>query len=219
MAPIREAVPPLFELVTPIPYVALQQMFNESCAWGPLGYEKALYLDELSDAAIEVIGEHVPKKSSPLSFCPTFVLTGAYRSVRRRRHGLRRQPHRGAMSSTSKLPRPTAHCTRPSATWVRNFWEAMRPHATGRRLRELHGRGRRGPRARLRTATAKYERLARIKAEYDPGNVFHLNANIKPSPHKRRDRSAECDGWRVRCLERQVTALGGGFNRSTQRFG
>ena len=180
VAPIRQAVTPLFELVTPMPFVALQQMFNEFATWGTLGYEKALYLNELSDAAIEVIGEHVPRKTSPLSFCPTFTLSGAYRNAGDGDTAFGGSRAAGYVFNieAAASDQSTYEADR---TWVRNFWDAMRPHATGSggyvnfmveadeyRVRASYGKD-------------KYERLARIKAQYDPDNIFHLNANIKPT--------------------------------------
>jgi len=180
VAPVRAAMPPLFELVTPIPYVALQQMFNESAAWGTLGYEKSLYLDTLSDAAIATIAEHAPKKRSPLSFCPTFTLTGAFHSVRDEDTAFGGSRSAGYIFNIAGHG-PNQELYAADREWVRCFWEAMRPHASGTggyvnfmtdpdeaRVRGVYG-------------DAKYERLSRIKAQYDPDNAFHLNANIGPA--------------------------------------
>jgi hypothetical protein len=179
IAPIRATLTPLFELVTPIPYVALQQMFNASATWGSLGYEKALYLDDLTDAAIAVISEHVPKKSSPLSFVPTFTLDGKYRTVADDDTAF--GGSRAAWFVLNiEAAAPTRELYEADRTWVRNFWEAMRPHARGNGtyvnfLSE-------GEEDRVKASYgAKYARLARIKAQWDPENLFHLNANIKPA--------------------------------------
>ena len=180
VAPIRKAVTPLFELVTPIPFVALQQMFNESAAWGTLGYEKALYLDELSDAAIAVIGEHVPKKSSPLSFCPTFTLSGAYRAPGDADTAFGGSRSAGYVFNIEAAAARSRSVYEADRTWVRNFWDAMRPHATGSGGYVNFMVEADEDRVRASYGEAKYQRLARIKAEYDPENVFHLNANIKP---------------------------------------
>jgi FAD/FMN-containing dehydrogenase len=181
VTPIRRAVTPLFELVTPMPFVALQQMFNESATWGLLGYEKALYLDELSDAAIAVIGEHVPKKSSPLSFCPTFTLNGAYRKPAEADTAFGGSRSAGYVFNIEAAA-PDRESYDADRIWVRNFWDAMRPHATGSGGYVNFMVEADEDRVRASYGAAKYLRLARIKAEYDPGNVFHLNANIKPAP-------------------------------------
>jgi FAD/FMN-containing dehydrogenase len=180
VAPIRAGLPPLFEMVTPIPYVALQQMFNDSAAWGTLGYEKALYLDELSDGAISVIAEHAPRKSSPLSFCPTFFMAGAYSQVTDDDTAFGGSRSAGFVFNIGGHA-PTPELYEADRAWVRSFWDAMRPHASSSGGYVNFQADADEDRVRASYGAEKYARLARIKAEYDPENLFHLNANIRPA--------------------------------------
>lgn len=180
-ATLRAVLPPRsFEFCTPMPFTALQQMFDEADAWGVHCYEKASYLAELTDPAIEVLAGQVARKVSPMSVVHLYTLDGAYCAVDEdaTAFGGGRTPRLGLFvigltADAVGLPTETA--------WVRETHRAMRPHAIGDsgyvnamteddtdRLPAAYG-------------APKYARLAAIKATYDPDNVFHRNTNIAPA--------------------------------------
>jgi FAD/FMN-containing dehydrogenase len=67
--------------------------------------------------------------------------------------------------------------------WARRFWEAMQPFASaGVYVNYLGAEAEEGAeRVRAAYGAAKYERLAGLKAAYDPANLFRLNQNIMPT--------------------------------------
>jgi FAD/FMN-containing dehydrogenase len=180
VAALRQTAPPLFTFDTPIPYTALQQMFDESAPWGIRGYEKAVYLDELSDAAIEVIARHVPRKASPMSFMPVFALGGEYT-----RHAEDDSAFGGRRTTRYVLNiaaiAPTSELLEADRQWVRAFWADLVPHASGVGSYVNFMSEYEQDRIRASYGPEKYDRLSRLKAEYDPDNVFHINANIRPA--------------------------------------
>jgi FAD/FMN-containing dehydrogenase len=180
-ARVRVGMPPLFELVTPIPYTGLQRMFDESASWGLHAYQKALSLDELTDGAVDVFVEHVARKRSPHSLVPVFVLDGAYAAVEDAQTAFGGS-RRARFVVNIEGACPTHEGYEAERAWVREFWEALRPHASNAgsyvNFMNEHEEGR----VRAAYGPAKYDRLTRIKAAYDPGNLFHHNANIKPAP-------------------------------------
>jgi FAD/FMN-containing dehydrogenase len=183
VGPLRNAIRPLFELVTPIPFVALQQMFNHGAPWGSYAYEKALYLDSLSDGAIGVIGEHVPKKTSPMSFAPTFALDGKYCAKADADTAFGGSRSGGFVFNISAQAPPGAReLYQADRTWVRNFWDAMRPLARGSGSYVNFIAEADEDRVKATYGPEKYARLAKVKRRWDPDNAFHLNANIKPAP-------------------------------------
>ncbi|MHA6796633.1 FAD-binding oxidoreductase [Pseudonocardia bannensis] len=176
---IRTAQPPAFEVCTPMPYVALQQMFDEGNAWGLGCYEKSTYLSGFSDDVIAVIAEHLPRKTSPLTQLIFLPLDGAYTEVAESdtAFGGGRTPRLtafilGLVSDLDTLPAERA--------WVRSFWEALQPYAMGAGTYVNAVEPAEGDRVRA-SYGPKYERLAAVKAVYDPDNVFHGNANIRPA--------------------------------------
>jgi FAD/FMN-containing dehydrogenase len=176
---IRGALPPLVEFVTPMPYVAIQQLFDEANAWGMHCYEKSTYLDEITDEAIEDITAHVALRSSPLSVVLFYRLAGAYCEVGEddTAFGGRRTPGYG-MFIVGICPTPELLVA--DRAWVRSCWEAMRPHSPGIGAYVNAIAEQDDDRVRASYGPAKFERLARIKGSYDPGNLFHRNLNIKP---------------------------------------
>ncbi|MGW4766552.1 FAD-binding oxidoreductase [Nocardia sp. NPDC004278] len=179
VAPLRAALPPLFEFITPIPYVGLQSLLDDSAPWGAYGYEKSLDLDDFSDEVIAVITEHAGNKASPLSFMPIFTLNGAFTAVGESdtAFGGARTAHYVCNIQAAALDSETLATDR---TWARTIWEALRPLAanSGGYVNFMSD----ADENRVHTSygATKYARLAAIKTQYDPGNVFHRNANIKP---------------------------------------
>jgi FAD/FMN-containing dehydrogenase len=176
--PIKQALTPVVELITPIPYVGLQQMFDAAAPWGMHSYEKAVYLAELSDGAIDTILEHQAKKMSPLSFVPIFPLGGAFRRAETDATAFGGSRDIGYVVNISGTALSPLDYDAERA-WARAYWSDLVEHAVGvgsyvnfmteydeDRVRSSYG--------------SKYDRLQQIKTAYDPANVFHLNPNIKP---------------------------------------
>jgi FAD/FMN-containing dehydrogenase len=64
--------------------------------------------------------------------------------------------------------------------WTVGYWQALHPFSMGGAyLNMMMEEGQ--PRAKAAYG-GNYERLARIKAKYDPDNIFHINQNIRPAP-------------------------------------
>jgi FAD/FMN-containing dehydrogenase len=179
--PVREMCPPLFEFLTPMPYVAVQLMFDEQEYWGTYGYAKALHMTELTDDVITVMTERAPDKTSPRTLIPVFPLHGAIADTAddATAYGGPRTPYYVVDLETAC---DDAEQLAADRAWVRSVWDELRPLAGTAAgyvnfLTEVADE----ERIRATYGPAKYERLARIKAEYDPGNLLHRNANIKPA--------------------------------------
>jgi FAD/FMN-containing dehydrogenase len=178
LEPLRRAIPPAADLIKRKPYVAHQSMFDAGVPPGWGYYWKSHDLPPLTDGAIDVLVELGWKKSSPTSFSLVFHLAGAIadRPADETAAGGRSAAHALNINASWAAAGPD----HPDIAWCREYAAAMAPHATGGvYVNFLHNDE---GEARVRAAYGeRFDRLAAIKARYDPGNIFRSNQNIKPA--------------------------------------
>jgi FAD/FMN-containing dehydrogenase len=179
--PLREFGPPAADLLGALPYTTLQSLFDASAPAGGLSYWKSDYLNELSDACIDVLVRHTAALPtlSPLNTVHLYPLGGAVARVGSTKTAF---AHRAARYSTILAAEwfdPAQ--SEANIQWVRELWQAMRPFSTGGVGVNFLG-GDEGA-ERVRAAYGQnYARLAMLKKRYDPTNFFRLNQNIAPAP-------------------------------------
>ncbi len=174
---IKRWGPPAVDLVGPMPYPALQSMLDAGAPAGSLNYWKSCYLDALGDAAIEVILESASRMAPGLSQVHLHHMGGAVARVAPEATAFAHRRAAFAVNAVGMWTDPAE--SEGQIAWARAFAAALEPHANGGvYVNFLGDEGEERVRAAYGPAT--YARLAQVKAEYDPENVFRLNQNVRP---------------------------------------
>ena len=176
LKPFHDAAPVVAEHVGPMPYPALNSAFDGLVPPGLQHYWKASFVRELTDDAIsahEVHGPDVPVVNSTMHLYP---INGAAHRVAPDATAFAYRDASFATVIAGMWPEPSQNDA--NTAWVRSYYEATAPHSEeGGYINFMAG----DDQARIKANyKGNYERLADIKRAYDPGNLFHLNQNIKP---------------------------------------
>jgi hypothetical protein len=152
-------------------------VFDPLLAPGARNYWKSHNFNTLSDAAIDVVIDYAGKLPSPHSEIFLGLLGGKASAPAASETAY---PHRNALFAMNVHTRwENAADDASCIAWAREFFKAAAPHAAGSvyinflaqdegdRIADAYG--------------ANFARLARIKQQYDPNNLFRSNQNILPA--------------------------------------
>lgn len=178
VAPLRRLGTPLLEQIAVMPYAVRQRLQDASAPAGLGNFWKAHYLTGLDDELIDLIVAGAARATSPLSQIHLYHLGGAIArpGADEGAYGHRSSPF---LVSAVAVWDDLSSDVSPHVEWARWIWAGARPHADGTYVNFLGEEGRVGVRAAYRPGV--YERLAAVKARYDPTNVFCLNHNVEPA--------------------------------------
>jgi len=175
VAPIR-ALKPTVDILGPMPYTALQAMFDPIVPKGTCAYVKSDYFADIPPAMVDDMVAWAERKPGAMSMARLNHFGGAMSRVADNATPF---PHRQALFAFS----PDALWNRAeeadaNVRWAKGYWQALRSYSPrGAYVNFMTDEGQDRVRESYR---GNYDRLVQIKRKYDPTNLFRLNQNIKP---------------------------------------
>lgn len=177
LQPLREFGPPVADTIAEMPYVDFQQSMDEGFPHGLQVYWRSDFLSDVSDGAIVTMIEHYERVGSPLTIVMLEQFGGA---VSRVAPDATAFPHRDSEYNLAIISRwEEPKDAEGNIAWTRSLHQAVGPLAKGVYVNYLGEEGE--DRIRAAYGAETYDRLARLKQQYDPTNLFRLNQNIKPA--------------------------------------
>ncbi len=175
IAPFRALATPLADTVKAMPYAGMYA--PEDPLMHPTALGRTMFVDDIDGAKADTIFEYLSTSDAAIRVAQIRVLGGA---------GARVPVDATAYAHRAKavLVNVAAFYEGPDdrevrASWVAEFAQTLQPEEAGAYSGFLSDDG--ATRIRAAYPSATWERLTRIKAIYDPGNLFRINHNITPA--------------------------------------
>jgi hypothetical protein len=174
IAPFRALAAPIADFVQPMPYPGIYPPDDPD--YHPIAAGRTLFVDEIDLEVARLIMERLTASDAEMRVAQLRVLGGAMARVPADATAF---AHRSSRIMVNVAAFFDADNRTERETWVTDFAEALEQGDTGAYVNFLNDEGE----ARVHAAYpgATWDRLAAVKARYDPTNLFRLNQNIPPA--------------------------------------
>jgi FAD/FMN-containing dehydrogenase len=174
LAPFRALGMPIADMVKAMPYPEIYPPEEEE--YHPMGVVHTTFVDEVDRAATETIVERLEASTAPMRVVQLRVLGGAMARVPNDATAFAHRDRRLMVNVGALFEEPEDRAEHEA--WAEGCSAALQRGPTGAYVNFVGDEGE----ARIRDAYPgrTWDRLARIKARYDPTNLFRLNQNVPP---------------------------------------